>query len=48
MGRHEVDVRNSFEFWPCHDRSGFEKLVESVEEEKATKGPLMRGKVEAR
>ena len=43
MGRHGHDVASRFEFWPCHDRSGFESLVESVETEKSTKGPLMRG-----
>lgn len=44
MGRHGHDVASRFEFWPCHDRSGFESLVESVETEKSSKGPLMRGK----
>ena len=43
MGRHGDDVASRFEFWPCHDRSGFESLVESVETEKSSKGPLMRG-----
>lgn len=43
MGRHGHDVASRFEFWPCHDRSGFESLVESVETEKSAKGPLMRG-----
>lgn len=43
MGRHGHDVASRFEFWPCHDRSGFESLVESVEAEKSAKGPLMRG-----
>ena len=47
MGRDDADVVSRFEFWPCHDRSGFDRLVESVETEKSTKGPLMRENEEA-